>query len=144
MTEYGEGQVVKGKQPPNECPLGYYWRKLMGEDAFKLYLKKERMAPGSSVAQGGEDDGPRLTINRVAEGVRNYMQHEEGFKKVVEAARLSSKALQNLAAWSNAAAMAKAEKEKALTVAVAKANAALRDAGMMIGTDGRVQPIPVV
>lgn len=144
MTEYGEGQVVKGKQPPNECPLGYYWRKLMGEDAFKLYLKKERRAPGSSAAQGGEDDGPRLTINRVAEGVRNYMQHEEGFKKVVEAARLSSKALQNLAAWSNAAAMEKAEKEKALTVAVAKANAALRDAGMMIGTDGRVQPIPVV
>lgn len=144
MTEYAEGQVVKGKQPPHECPLGYYWRKLMGEDAFKLYLKKERMASGAGVATGGDDDGPRLTINRVAEGVRTYMQHEEGFKKVVEAARLSSKALQNLATWSSAAATAKAEKEKVRTAAVAKANAALKDAGLMIGPDGTVQPIPVV
>lgn len=144
MTEYVEGQIVKGKQPPSECPVGYYWRKTMGEDSFKLYLKKERKPMGASVAPGGEDDGPRLTMNRVAEGVRSYMQHEEGFKKVMDAASLSVKALQNLATWSNAAAVAKAEKEKALTAAVTKANAALKDAGMMIGPDGRVQPIPAV
>jgi hypothetical protein len=140
MTEYAEGQVVKGKQPPTECPDGFYWRKLMGQDAFKLYLRKERKAGTTD----GDTAGSRMTIPRVAEGVRFYMQNEEGFKRVVEAASLSVKALQNLSTWANAVATEKAEKEKVRSTALAKANAALKDAGLMIGPDGTVQPIPVV
>jgi len=60
----------------------------------------------------------------------------------MDAATLSVKALQNLSMWANAAAIAKAEREKVRTAAVAKANAALKDAGLMIGPDGTVQPIP--
>jgi len=142
MTEYTEGQVVKGKLPPSECPDGFYWRKTVGLDQFKLYPKKERKAPRPSAGMVGEDAELRLTVNRVAAGVRYYMQHEEGFKLVMDAASLSSKALQNFATWSSAAAAVKAEKEKARTSAVAKANAALRDAGLVIGPDGTVQPIP--
>ena len=48
MTGYAEGQVVKGKQPPIECPHGFYWRKTMGLDEFKLYAKKERKAARAS------------------------------------------------------------------------------------------------
>jgi hypothetical protein len=144
MTEYAEGQVVRGTHPPKECPEGFYWRKMMGVDAFKLYPKKERKAARVSPGLGSEAEEPRLTINRVAEGVRSYMQHEEGFKRVMEAASLSAKALQNLAMWANAAATAKAEREKVRLTAVAKANAALKDAGLMIGPDGTVQPIPTV
>ena len=140
MTEYTEGQVVKGKQPPSECPHGFYWRKTMGLDEFKLYAKKERKA--ASAAPHGEDEGPRMTANRVAEGIRRYMQTEDGFKQVMDAATLSVKALQNFSTWANAAAVAKAEKEKVRTTAVAKANAALRDAGLIIGPDGTVQRIP--
>lgn len=143
MTEYIEGQVVKGKNPPRECPDGFYWRKLMGLDEFKLYIKKERKVGDASVSPSSEDK-VRLTINRVAEGVRNYMQHEEGFKQVIVAANLSGKALQNLALWATNAAAAKLEVEKVKASAVAKANAALRDAGLMIGPDGSVQPIPTV
>ena len=139
MVEYVIGQVVKGRQPPSECPEGYYWRKVMGEDAFKLYIRKERVT-GTT----GENDGPRLTVNRMAEGVRLYLQHEEGFKRVMETANLSVKAFQNLAKWSDAAAVAKAERDKVRLAAVAKANAALKDAGLMIGPDGSVQSIPPV
>ena len=81
-------------------------------------------------------------VNRVAFGVRNYMQNEAGFKEVMAAANLSGKALQNLALWSGNAATAKIELEQVKMTAVAKANAALRDAGLMIGPDGSVQPIP--
>ncbi len=137
MTEYTLGQVVKGRTPPETCPEGFYWRKLMGEDAFKLYLRKERKA----TIGDGETEGPRITINRVAEGVRYYMQHEEGFKRVVETANLSVKALQNLAAWSQTAAVAKTERDKLRMAALAKANAALRDAGLTIGPDGSIRPI---
>lgn len=139
MTEYEVGQVVKGTRPPSQCPDGCYWRKIMGEDAFKLYPRMERKA---GVAPRSESDEPRLTVNRIAEGIRSHMQHEEGFKRVMEAANLSAKALQNLAAWSHAAAVSKAEQEKVRTTALSKANAALRDAGLMIGPDGTVQPIP--
>jgi len=132
---------VKGKNPPKECPSGFYWRKAMGQDEFKLYLKKERKAPGTSVVQDDEE-GVRLTIKRVAQGIRNYMQHEEGFKQVMELANLSGKALQNLALWSTNAAAAKLEVEKVKSQAVAKANAALKDAGLMIGPDGSVKPLP--
>ena len=141
MIEYTEGQVVKGKNPPRECPDGFYWRKLMGLDEFKLYLKKERKTPGTSIAKDDEEE-VRLTVNRVATGIRTYMQHEEGFKRVMEAAHLSGKALQNLALWITNAAAAKAETEKVKALAVAKANAALKDAGLMIGPGGSVQPIP--
>ena len=140
--EYIEGQVVKGKSPPKECPDGFYWRKVAGMDEFKLYPKRERQASDAGATVDGEAGGPRLTINRVAAGVRHFMQHQEGFDRVMEAANLSLKALQNLAAWSNAAAIAKAEKEKTRTAAVMRANAALKDAGLMIGSDGKVQPIP--
>ena len=140
MTGHIEGQVVKGKQPPSECPHGYYWRKTMGLDEFKLYAKKERKA--ASAAPHGEDEGPRMTANRVAEGVRRYMQNEDRFKRVMDAAALSAKALQNFSTWANIIAVAKAEKEKTLTTAVAKANAALRDAGLMLAPDGTVQRIP--
>ena len=143
MTEHTEGQVVKGTKPPGECPVGFYWRKSVGVDAFKLYPKKERKIARTSAAPSGVGEEPRMTVNRVAEGVRSYMQHEEGFKRVMDAARLSVKALQNLSMWANAAAIAKAEQEKVRTTAVAKANAALKDAGLMIGPDGSVQPIPV-
>ena len=139
MTEYTAWQVVRGKQPPTECPEGFYWRKTVGLDEFKLYPKQERRVGKTS---GGESEEPRLTASRVAAGVRYYMQHEEGFKQVMEAASLSAKALQNLAMWSNAAAIAKAEREKVRMAAVAKANAALKDAGLMIAPDGTVQPIP--
>ena len=142
MTEYAEGQVVKGKQPPSQCPDGFYWRKALGLDEFKLYPKKERRTAGVGAASHGEGDEPRMTVNRMAAGVRHYMQHEEGFKQVMDAANLSAKALQNLAAWSNAAATAKAEKEKVRTAALTKANAALKDAGLVIGPDGAVKPIP--
>ena len=142
MTEYAEGQVVKGKQPPSECPDGFYWRKTVGLDEFKLYPRKERKAARASAAPGGEGEEHRMTVNRVAEGVRYYMQNEDGFKRVMDAATLSVKALQNLSMWANAAAIAKAEKEKVRMAAVAKANAALKDAGLMIGPDGTVQPIP--
>jgi len=143
MTEYIEGQVVKGKNPPRECPDGFYWRKAMGLDEFKLYPKKERKQAGTSVAKDSEEE-IRLTVNRVAAGIRMYMQHEEGFKRVMEAANLSGKALQNLAMWTNNAAAIKAEAEKVKAQAVAKANAALKDAGLMIGPGGSVQPIPTV
>jgi hypothetical protein len=142
MTQYAEGQVVKGKQPPSECPDGFYWRKSVGLDEFKLYAKKERRLAVAGVAACGQTDEPRMTVNRVAEGMRYYMQHEEGFKRVMDAADLSAKALHNLATWANAAAAVKAEKEKVRTAALSKANAALRDAGLMIGLDGTVQPIP--
>lgn len=141
MAEHKEGQIVKGKNPPTECPDGFYWRKVMGLDAFKLLVKKERKAPGTSSARH-IDDEVRLTVNRVALGIRNYMQNEEGFKEVVAAANLSGKALQNLALWATNAATAKVELEQVKATAVAKANAALRDAGLMIGPDGAVQPIP--
>ena len=141
MAEYTEGQVVKGKIPPKECPEGFYWRKIMGEDAFKLLTRKERKAPGTNVAKS-LDDEVRLTVNRVAAGIRAYMQNEEGFKQVMAAANLSGKALQNLGLWINNAAKAKVELEQTKVTAVAKANAALRDAGLMIGADGSVQPIP--
>ena len=140
MAEYTEGQIVKGKNPPQECPAGFYWRKVMGLDAFKLLTKKERKAPGTSAPKSMEDE-VRLTVNRVAVGVRNYMQNEEGFKQVMQVANLSGKALQNLARWSNEAAAAKIEQEQLKVTAVAKANAALKDAGLMIGPDGSVQPI---
>ncbi len=143
MAEYTEGQVVKGKNPPRECPGGFYWRKVMGLDEFKLYPKKERKAPGKSVTEDGEEEA-RLTVKRVAAGVRNYMQHEEGFKQVMEVANLSGKALQNLALWATNAATVKAEAEKVKATAVAKANAALKDAGLMIGPGGSIQPIPTV
>lgn len=141
MTEYTEGQVVKGKNPPQTCPAGFYWRKVMGEDAFKLLVKKERKAPGTKVAKS-IDDEVRLTVNRVAAGIRAYMQNEEGFKEVMAAANLSGKALQNLGLWVNNVAKAKVDLEQVKVTAVAKANAALRDAGLMIGPDGSVQPIP--
>ena len=141
MTEYTEGQVVKGHSPPKECPDGYYWRKAMGLEEFRLYRKKVRKAPSTSAARDGEGEESRLTVGRVAAGIRFYMQNEDGFKRVMEAADLSVKALQNLAMWTNAAATAKAEREKAKAAAVAKANAALKDAGLMIGADGSVQPI---
>jgi len=141
MSEYTEGQAVKGKHPPKECPDGFYWRKTKGQDEFKLYPKKERKAAGTSGAHDGEEQ-VRLTVNRVAEGVRNYMQHEEGFKQVVELANLSGKALQNLALWATNAAHAKVALEQVKSTAVAKANAALRDAGLMIGPGGVIQPLP--
>jgi hypothetical protein len=141
MSEYTEGQAVKGKHPPKECPDGFYWRKTKGQDEFKLYPKKERKAAGTGVAHDGEEQ-VRLTVNRVAEGVRNYMQHEEGFKQVVELANLSGKALQNLALWATNAAHAKVALEQVKSTAVAKANAALRDAGLMIGPGGVIQPLP--
>lgn len=142
MANYVLGQIVKGKNPPKECPEGFYWRKAMGVDEFKLYLKKERAEAGSRPAADIEA-GPKLTIGRVAAGVRHFMQNEEGFNRVMAVADLSAKALQNLAAWSTVLAAAKAEKEKARQAALSKANAALRDAGLMIGPDGKVQPIPV-
>jgi hypothetical protein len=142
MTEYAEGQGVKGKQPPSECPDGFYWRKTLGLDEFKLYRKKARQPAKPSATSGGAGEEPRLTVNRLAEGVRFHMQHEEGFKRVLAVANLSAKALQNLAAWSSAAATAKAEQEKVRTAALARANAALKDAGLMIGPDGAVKPIP--
>ena len=141
MTEYTEGQVVKGQHPPKECPDGYCWRKSLGLEQFKLYPKKARKAPGASATPGQEGDDVRLTVARVAAGIRFYMQNEEGYKRVMEVADLSVKALQNLAMWTNALATAKAEKEKAKALALAKANAALRDAGLMIGADGSVQPV---
>ena len=141
MAEYTEGQIVKGKNPPQECPAGFYWRKVMGLDAFKLLTKKERKAPGTSAPKSMEDE-VRLTVNRVAVGVRNYMQNEEGFKQVMAVANLSGKALQNLALWATNAAHAKISVEQVKQTAVAKANAALRDAGLMIGPDGAVHPIP--
>jgi hypothetical protein len=141
MADYTEGQVVKGKHPPKDCPSGCYWRKTKGQDEFKLYPKKERKIAGTNAAADGEET-VRLTINRVAEGVRNYMQHEEGFKQVVEIANLSGKALQNLALWSTNAAQAKIALEQVKQTAVAKANAALRDAGLMIGPGGQILPIP--
>jgi len=143
MTEFSEGQAVKGKHPPKDCPENFYWRKTKGQDEFKLYPKKERKAAGTGAAADGEET-VRLTINRVAEGVRNYMQHEDGFKQVVEIANLSGKALQNLAQWSTNAAHAKIALEQVKQTAVAKANAALRDAGLMIGPGGVVLPIPTV
>ena len=138
MAEHKEGQIVKGKNPPTECPVGFYWRKVMGEDAFKLLVRKERKAPGTS----GAREEVRLTVNRVAAGVGTYMQDEEGFKQVMAAANLSGKALQNLALWATNAAHAKISVEQVKQTAMAKANAALRDAGLMIGPDGAVHPIP--
>jgi hypothetical protein len=140
MASYTVGQVVKGKQPPSECPEGFYWRKVMGQDEFKLYPKKERVL--SAKTGVSLEEGPRLTPARVAAGVRVYMQHEEGFKQIMQIADLSAKALQNLGAWCSAAANVKAEKEKAKASALARANAALRDAGLTIGANGIVQPIP--
>ncbi len=137
MANYVLGQIVKGKNAPKECPEGFYWRKAMGVDEFKLYVKKE---PGSAV---DIEAGPKLTVGRVAAGVRHFMQNEDGFNRVMEVANLSAKALQNLAAWSTVLATAKAEKERAKSLALAKANTALKDAGLMIGPDGTVQPIPV-
>jgi len=61
-----------------------------------------------------------------------------------KAANLSGKALQNLVSWINKAAAAKVEAEKVKAMAVAKANAALKDAGLMIGPGGSVQAIPTV
>ena len=142
MTEYALWQVVKGKNPPAECPEGFYWRKSLGVDEFKLYPKKARKRPEGRDALDGVIEKPPASVKRVAAGVRFYMQHEEGFKQVVDAANLSVKALQNLAMWANAAATVKAEREKVRLAAVAKANAALKDAGLMIGPDGTVQPIP--
>ena len=141
MTQYTVGQVLKGKQPPSECPEGFYWRKTMGLDEFKLYPKKDRHSAG--VGGAAAADASRLTVPRVAAGVRLHMQHEEGFKQVMQAADLSVKALQNLAAWSTAAANAKAEKERVKLAALTKANAALKEAGLTIGTDGTLQPVPV-
>jgi hypothetical protein len=140
--DYTAGQVVKGRNPPKECPVGFYWRKVMGLDEFKLYPKKERQMSDGSPALDGEAGGPRVTITRVAAGVRHFMQNEEGFNRVMEAANLSLKAIQNLATWSTAAATVKAEQEKVRLAAVTRANTALRDAGLMIGPDGKVQPIP--
>ncbi len=140
MSEYIEGQAVKGKHPPRECPEGCYWRKTKGQDEFKLYPKKERKVAGTGVARNDEDK-VRLTIGRVADGVRNYMQHEEGFKEVMVAANLSGKALQNLALWAQNAARAKLDVEQVKSTAVAKANAALRDAGLIIGPDGAISQI---
>jgi len=39
---------MNGKQTPQECPEGFDWRKVMGMDAFKLLVKKERKASGTS------------------------------------------------------------------------------------------------
>ena len=143
MPTYTEGQVIKGKNPPSECPDGFYWRKVAGLDEFKLYPRKERKAPGTGAAAlAGEEDGPRLTANRVAAGIRHFMQNEEGFRRIMETANLSLKSLQNLAKWTAAVALAKEEAEKARLAAVSKANSALRDAGLMIGPDGKIQPIP--
>ena len=141
MAEYAEGQEVKGKFRPKECPLGFYWRKTTGEDEFKLYPKKERKTSGTALTHV-EDDGPKLTARRVAAGIRFYMQNEDGFKRVMAEADLSAKSLQNLSQWTNAMAAVKAEKEKIRTSAVSKANSALKDAGLMIAPDGTVQLIP--
>ena len=83
MVEYTVGQVVKGRNPPRECPEGFYWRKVKGLDEFRLYPKRERHV--SNGVPADDEEGPRLTVNRVAAGVRYYMQHEEGFKRVMEA-----------------------------------------------------------
>ncbi|MBI3986104.1 MAG: hypothetical protein HY343_04255 [Lentisphaerae bacterium] len=142
MTDYIEGQVVKGKIPPKECPPGMYWRKTMGLDEFKLYTRKERKPGGAGAASSGETEEARLTVKRVADGVRFYMQNEDGFKQVMEIARLSGKALENLAKWSGAAAVEKIAAERARLSALSKANDVLRAAGLVIGADNTVQPIP--
>jgi hypothetical protein len=140
MTQYTVGQVVKGKHPPSECPEGFYWRKAMGLEEFKLYPKPERHAAAKSGA--GTESTARLTAGRGAAGIRLHIQPEEGFKQVMQEADLSVRALQNLAAWSTAAANSKAEKEKVKSAALAKANSALKEAGLTIGTDGAIHPIP--
>ena len=91
MAQYTVGQVVKGTQPPSECPEGFYWRKVMGEDEFKLYPEKARVVSAKTGA--ALEEGPRLTQARVAAGIRIYMQHEEGFKQIMQLAELSAKAL---------------------------------------------------
>ena len=139
MANYAIGQVVKGKAAPAGCPEGTYWRKVKGKDEFKLYEKHERQVRVAGVQL--EDEGPRLTARRVAAGIRVYMQHQEGFKQVMDIAALSGKALQNLAQWTAAAAEVKLEAERVKTAAVAKANAALKDVGLMITRDGLVQPL---
>ena len=65
MSAYTEGQTVKGKHPPQECPAGFYWRKTMGHDEFKLYPRKERKANQPHVGADGAVE-IRLTVQRLS------------------------------------------------------------------------------
>ncbi len=57
-----------------------------------------RRKPAGAAGGGGSSD-VRLTIPRLAEAMRDHMQMKEKFLAVMDEAKLSPKAVENLAAW---------------------------------------------
>ena len=74
------------------------------------------------VAKAPPADAVRLTVPRMADGLRTHMQHREGFDSVMAAAILSEKALSNLILW------LKDWQEKATQRAIEVKKAAVADA----------------
>ena len=85
---------------------------------------------------------PAIDDNKIGPA-RDVTVTRRAFARIVSNQPLEP-ALQNLAQWSTNAAHAKIALEQVKQTAVAKANAALRDAGLMIGPGGVVLPIPTV
>jgi hypothetical protein len=105
-------------------PDGTRWQRPMTAEELVAHAKAKLAAPKAHHA--GE---VRLTVARMADGLRTHMQHREGFDAVMEAAILSEKALSNLILWlkdwQDKAAQRAIEAKK---TAVADAQAAARKA----------------
>jgi len=75
-------------------PDGSRWQRPMTAEELAEHAKAKSAAP--KVHHATE---VRLTVARMADGLRTHMQHRGGFDAVMEAAILSEKALSNLILW---------------------------------------------
>lgn len=75
-------------------PDGTRWQRPMTAEELAA-----RAAAKSAAPQAAAAGAPRLTVPRMADGLRIHMQHREGFDEVMQAANLSEKALSNLILW---------------------------------------------
>jgi hypothetical protein len=90
---YNRGRAKNGYLVVSK-PDGTRWQRPMTAEELTAHATAKSMAPKAHHA--GE---VRLTVSRMADGLRTHMQHREGFDAVMEAASLSEKALSNLILW---------------------------------------------
>jgi hypothetical protein len=92
----GEWRPFRFGRPKNGCtvvtkPDGTRWQRPMTADELAA-----RAAAKSAAPQAAPAGAPRLTVPRMADGLRIHMQHRLGFDAVMQAANLSEKVLSNL------------------------------------------------
>ena len=76
-------------------PDGTRWQRPMTADEIAKRAADKAHAPKTPPP----DNAVRLTVLRMADGLRTHMQCREGFDAVMQAASLSEKALSNLQLW---------------------------------------------